>query len=38
MGKQTDKEGNVKENKKKLTIADNNIIVDDEKFRGTLGL
>ena len=38
MGKQKDNEGNVKENKKKLTIADNNITVDDEKFRGTPGL
>ena len=38
MGKQKDKEGKVKENKKKITIAYNNIIVDDEKFRGTPGL
>ena len=34
MGKHTDG----KENKKVLTIAHNNIIVDDEKFRGTPGL
>ena len=32
MGKQIDKEGNVKENKKILTIAYNNIIVDDENL------
>ena len=38
MGKQIDKEGNVKENEKILTIAYNNIIVDGEKFRGTPGL
>ena len=38
MGKQIDKEGNVKENKNILTIAYNNIIVDGEKFRGTPGL
>ena len=38
MGKQIDKERDVKENKKILTIAYNNIIVDDEKFRGTPGL
>ena len=38
MGRQIDKEGNVKENKKILTIAYNNIIVEGEKFRGTDGL
>ena len=38
MGKQIDKEGNVKENKKILTIAYDNIIVDGEEFRGTPGL
>ena len=38
MGKQKDKEGKVKENKKKITTSYNNIIVDDEKFRGTPGL
>ena len=38
MGKQTDKEGNVKENKKILTIAYNNIIAEGENFRGTPGL
>ena len=38
IGKQTDKKGNVKENKKILTIAYNNIIVGGEKFRGTDGL
>ena len=38
MGKQIDKEGNVKENEKILIIAYNNIIVDGEKFRGTPGL
>ena len=34
MGKQKDE----LENKKKITITYNNIIVDDEKFRGTPGL
>ena len=38
MGRQIDKEGKVKENKKILTIAYNNIIVEGEKFRGTSGL
>ena len=38
MGTQIDKEGKVKENKMIFTIAYNNIIVEDEKFRGTSGL
>ena len=38
MGKQVDKDGKVKENKKILTIAYNNIVVEGEKFRGTDGL
>ena len=38
MGKQIGADGKVKENKKILTIAYNNIIVEGEKFRGTDGL
>ena len=38
MGKQIGADGKVKENKKILTIAYNNIIVEGEKFTGTLGL
>ena len=38
MGRQIDKESKVQENKKILTIAYNNIIVEGEKFRGTPGL
>ena len=38
MGRQVDKDGKVKENEKKLTIAYNNILVEGEKFRGTDGL
>ena len=38
MGRQIDKDGKVKENKKILTIAYNNIIVEGEKFKGTDGL
>ena len=38
MGRQIDKDGKVKENKKKLTKGYNNIIVEGVKFRGTDGL
>ena len=38
MGKQKNKGGDEIENKKKLTIVDNNILVEDEKFKGTKGL
>ena len=38
MGKQIGADDKVKENKKILTIAYNNIIVEGEKFRGTDGL